>query len=163
MEAASHAFSEHGGHHMSGGFAVSDDAVFTLNEALNEAYAELGAEVVVPVDLVVDAALALDEVFGPLRRSLAQLAPFGVGNPKPLFAFSKVVPTSVETFGKAHEHLKLTFKTTKGPLEAIAFFASEADFTVVPESEKPLTLLAHIEDVFFMGRQQMRLRIVDIT
>jgi len=163
MNAAAHAFSEHGGHHMSGGFAVLDDQVFTLSDALNEAYAELGTEAAVPVDRVIDAALSLDEVFGELRRSLTQLAPFGTGNPKPLFAFTKVVPTSVSQFGKVKEHIKLEFTTAKGPLEAIAFFASPTDFAIEPKSGQPVTMLAHVEDAFFMGRRQVRLRIVNIV
>ena len=162
MNAARDAFSEHGGHHMSGGFAVPDAQVFTLSDALNQAYDDLGAEAMVPVERVVDASLSLDDVFGELRRSLAQLTPFGTGNPKPLFAFVKVVPTTVSTFGKAKEHFKLEFATSKGSLEAIAFFATPNDFSIVPVAGTALTVLAHVEDTFFMGRRQLRLRIVDI-
>ncbi len=162
MNAAKHAFSEHGGHHMSGGFSVLDDQVFTLSNALNQAYDELGAEAVVPVERVVDAVLSLDDVFDELRRSLVQLAPFGTGNPKPLFAFTKIAPTNVSQFGKVKEHLKLEFSTARGSIEAIAFFATPTDFTISPITGTPLTLLAHVEDAFFMGRRQTRLRIVDI-
>jgi single-stranded-DNA-specific exonuclease len=163
MNAARHAFSEHGGHHMSGGFAVPDDQVFTLSEALNQAYDELGAEAAVPVNQIVDAVLSLDDVSPTLLRTLTQLAPFGTGNPKPLFAFTKVVPKTVSQFGKVNEHIKLEFATGKGPLEAIAFFATPTNFTLPPVAGSPLTLLAHVEDAFFMGRRQTRLRIVEIV
>jgi single-stranded-DNA-specific exonuclease len=163
MNAAAELFSEHGGHHMSGGFAVHDESIFTLSDVLNQAYVSLGAEAVVPVARVVDATLALDEVFGELRRTLAALAPFGTGNPKPLFAFTNVAPVTVAQFGKVQEHLKLEFKTKKGPLEAIAFFATPTDFTRAPVVDSPLTVVAHVEESFFMGRKQTRLRIVDIV
>ncbi len=163
MNEVAEAFSEHGGHHMSGGFAVRDEHIFTLSDALNQAYVTLGAEAVVPVERLIDATLSLDEVFGELRRTLAALAPFGAGNPKPLFAFANVIPHTVAQFGKVKEHIKLEFKTKKGPLEAIAFFATVADFTVTPEVDKSFTVLAHVEDSFFMGRRQTRLRIVDIV
>ena len=163
MNATASVFSEHGGHHMSGGFAVHDEHIFTLSDALNQAYTTLGAEAVVPVERVVDATLSLDEVFGELRRTLAALAPFGAGNPKPLFAFANVTPLQVTPFGKVKEHLKLEFKTKQGPLEAIAFFAAPADFSVTPDADKVCTILAHVEESFFMGRRQTRLRIVDIV
>lgn len=163
MDAAKHVFHEHGGHHMSGGFAVRAEHIFSLGESLNTAYATLGETSRVPVEMVVDASLALEDVFGELRNSLKVLAPFGAGNPKPLFVFSKVTPKSVALFGKANEHLKLEFATGKGPLEAIAFFASSTTFTRELKAAESLTLVAHVEESFFMGRRQTRLRIVDIV
>jgi single-stranded-DNA-specific exonuclease len=162
MEAAGDIFHEHGGHHMSGGFAVKEDHVFTLSELLNQAYVDLGSEAAVPLERVIDASLSLDAVFGPLRNALTALAPFGTGNPKPLFAFERVTPASVSVFGKAEEHLKLVFATESGSLEAIAFFSKPADYERTPETGMPCTLLAHIESGVFMGRKQTRLRIVDI-
>lgn len=163
MEHATKHFREHGGHHMSGGFSVREEHIFTLSDALNQAYRDLGSEAIIAKEYVVDATLPLEAVFGEMKRALAQLAPFGTGNPKPLFAFVRVIPSSVAVFGKAEEHLKLVFQTDRGPLEAIAFFTAPADYQTPPVTGEPCTLLAHIENSFFMGRQQMRLRIVDIV
>lgn len=162
MEVISHAFVEHGGHHMSGGFSVHDNFVFSLPGLLNDAHTELGSDAVVPLERVVTAELPLSAVFGEVKTALIKLAPFGVGNPKPLFAFNNVSPRAVDVFGKAKEHLKLIFETDAGQLEAIAFFAQPKDFKNVPTVGTELTLLAHIETSFFMGRSQTRLRIVDI-
>ena len=163
MEQATELFHEHGGHHMSGGFSVRDEYIFTLQDALNEAYVSLGNAAIVPVVHTVDATLTLESVFGEIKRALTQLAPFGTGNAKPLFAFVRVVPSEVSVFGKSQEHVKLIFQTDRGPLEAIAFFSTPATYTHTPTVGEPLTLLAHIEDSFFMGRRQTRLRIVDIV
>ncbi|MFM2339953.1 MAG: single-stranded-DNA-specific exonuclease, single-stranded-DNA-specific exonuclease [Candidatus Parcubacteria bacterium] len=162
MEAVPDIFHEYGGHHASGGFAVHDEHIHTFGDFLNEAFVRLGSEALVVEPLRVDAVLTLDEVNGPVRQLLGQLAPFGTGNSKPLFAFSTVVPDTVAAFGKAKEHLKLTFTTNRGPLEAIAFFATPADFTTAPNEGQSCTLVAHIEESFFMGRRSTRLRIVDI-
>lgn len=163
MEAAPDIFHEYGGHHASGGFAVHDAHIHTFGDALNDAFVRLGNEAMVTSPVQVDAMLTLDEVLGPVRRLLGELAPFGTGNPKPLFAFSDVRPADVSVFGKAKEHLKLTFETKRGKLEAIAFFASPRDFSVSPLPEEACTVLAHIEESFFMGRRSTRLRIVDIV
>jgi len=163
METASAVFQEHGGHHMSGGFSINDEHIFSLSTALNQAFCTLGSEALIPTIYEVDYALSLEDVFGEVRKDLLLLAPFGAGNQKPLFAFESVSPEEVLIFGKAREHLKLIFTTASGPLEAIAFFASPNSFHKEPSPGKSCTLLAHIEESFFMGRRQTRLRIVDIV
>lgn len=163
MDATSHMFSEHGGHHMSGGFSILEDQVHTFSQALNEAYVKLGSEARIEKELTVDAELQLDSVTDDLLSTLTSLAPFGIANHKPLFAFSHVIPRQIDLFGKGKEHTKLLFDTTGYAREAIAFFKTPESFSVAPKVGKELTLLAHVEQSFFMGRLQTRLRIVDIV
>ncbi len=162
MESAAEVFIEHGGHHFSGGFSIKDDYIFTFGEALNDAFNELGAEAVFDEEFIIDETLRLEDVHERLIREVAVVAPFGVGNPKPLFAFTSVQPRKVEQFGKTKEHLKLLYETKNGQLEAIAFFSNPDTFKVRPSEDTPHTLIAHAEQSFFMGRRQLRLRIVDI-
>ncbi len=162
MNAAADIFLEHGGHHMSGGFSVRDEHVFAFPERINGAYVSLGSSAAVEEVTAVDAQLSLADVNDALCAALAELAPFGTGNPKPVFEFSAVAPLRVEAFGKAKEHVKLTFEDRGRTIEAIAFFASPESFTAVPEPEKPITLIAHVERSFFMNRLQTRLRIIDV-
>ena len=162
MESAAEVFIEHGGHHFSGGFSIKDDYIFTFGEALNDAFNELGAEAVFDEEFIIDETLRLEDVHERLIREVAVVAPFGVGIPKPLFAFTSVQPRKVEQFGKTKEHLKLLYETKNGQLEAIAFFSNPDTFKVRPSEDTPHTLIAHAEQSFFMGRRQLRLRIVDI-
>ncbi len=163
MNAAPEIFLEHGGHHFSGGFSVKDEYIFTLGEKLNQAYEALGADAVVQFEEVIDEVLTLDMVTHALIGDVSLLAPYGTGNRKPLFAFKDVTPRKVEQFGKATEHLKLSFETSSGQLEAIAFFATAEDFQKVPNIESKMTLIAHVEQSYFMGRQQLRLKVVDVV
>lgn len=163
MESVSEHLLEHGGHHASGGFAVKEDSVFHLSEVLNDALIKLGEKAAAIKEVSVDAVLSLEDVGRPLTTTLRSLAPFGMGNPKPLFAFNGVCPTEVQMFGKAKEHLKLVFDTSLGRLEAIAFFSSPDQYQVKPGVGLPMTLLAHVEESYFMGRLSTRLRIVDIV
>lgn len=154
-------FHEHGGHHFSGGFSVKEEYIFSLSEQLNQAHKNLGEAAQIQEEIAVDAELSLDAVTAEFVRELRLLAPFGTGNAKPLFAFKDVTPRKVEQFGKAEEHLKIIFETSSGTLEAIAFFATAEDFQKNPHAGS-FTLIAHVEQSFFMGRQQIRLRVVDI-
>jgi single-stranded-DNA-specific exonuclease len=162
MEVVAEHFHEYGGHHFSGGFGVQEAAIHTLPKALCEAFETLGAQAVIPNELLVDYVCGLDALTTEVFRIQQQLAPFGAGNPKPLYLVSAVAET-VEVFGKGKEHTKLTFKTRGVAREAIAFFKQPEQFSVVPVAGQRLQLLAHLESSSFMGRTQTRLRLVDIV
>lgn len=162
MQSVREVFIESGGHHASGGFSVKEEHIFTFGEQLNQAMVTLKEAAVVNEEVIIDAELTLEEVNAELVKQLTLLAPYGTGNPKPLFAFREVSPQSVELFGKAKEHTKLTFQSKGGRLEAIAFFRTPEQFLKVPQANTAITVLAHVEQSFFMGRRQIRLRIVEI-
>jgi single-stranded-DNA-specific exonuclease len=163
MQAAAGAFKEYGGHHVAGGFAVTDDGIHTFGELLNQAHAELGEEAFIKSEVIVDAVIRLEDVNQLLINDLKVLAPFGAGNRKPLFSFKNVAPIAVEQFGKTKEHLKLIFGTESGRSEAIAFFATPTDYTREPKVGEDCTILAHVEQSHFMGRAQIRMMIVDVV
>lgn len=163
MEGARDAFLTFGGHHASGGFSVSHENIHTLPDALGTALALLGDEVLVPDDGdTIDAEIHLDDIDDAFLRGLDTLAPFGMGNPKPLFKIRDAVPQSVNIFGKTQNHTKLKLKGRGGWYDAISFFKLPEEFSMTPEKGKPLILLAHVERSYFMGRLETRLRIVDI-
>jgi single-stranded-DNA-specific exonuclease len=162
MRAAADSFIGYGGHHVAGGFAVTDDGIHTFGDALNKAHAELGDAAVIKEDVQIDSELRLEDVNQLLINELKILAPFGAGNRKPLFAFKNVTPVAVEQFGKTKEHLKLVFGTEQGQVEAISFFTTEDSFESKPVVGQTMTLLAHVEQSFFMGRPQIRMMIVDV-
>lgn len=163
MQAASEVFSEHGGHHFSGGFSVKDEYIFTFGEKLVAAMDALGDGAIERKPLMIDAEVSVNDVNALFLAQLAKLAPFGTGNHKPLFAFNNVSPRSVELFGKTKEHTKVLLSTEHGTLEGIAFFRTPPQFSLEPKADVPCTVLAHVEQSFFMGRQQIRLRIVEVV
>jgi single-stranded-DNA-specific exonuclease len=163
MEAAPHAFLTFGGHHASGGFSVSHELIHSLQESLLSAHSSItSTRVQEEGDSVVDATITLHDIDATFLRFLDALAPFGEGNPKPLFRIENVMPTMVTVFGKTKNHTKLKLPTDSGWLDAICFFKLPHEFTVTPEKEKIVSLLAHVERSFFMGRLETRLRIVDV-
>ncbi len=162
MNEAAPLFLEFGGHHMSGGFSVRDEAIHELSSALEEAFVKLGALAYVPELLKVDLELTLSDLSTDLLKAQKQCAPFGCDNPKPIYLIKGVVPEAVAVFGKTKEHTKITLP--KNPLvkEAIAFFKLPNDFTKEPVVGESTSLLVELEESFFMGRLEVRLRIVDI-
>jgi single-stranded-DNA-specific exonuclease len=100
MNEVSEYMTEHGGHHHSGGFSVAEEHIYEFANLLNEAYVALGESALIKEELVVDTALRLEEITAELIREQQALAPFGVGNPKPLYIFENVTPAKVDLFGK---------------------------------------------------------------
>ncbi|USN87363.1 MAG: single-stranded-DNA-specific exonuclease RecJ [Candidatus Nomurabacteria bacterium] len=162
MEAVPEIFYEFGGHHASGGFTVREEKIHFFTEALQKAHEALGTEAVVHEPLSVDMEITLDMINNQLLKAQRACAPFGADNAKPLYLISNVKPEEVTVFGKAKDHTKLTFETTGLAKEAIAFFKLPENFTVTPTTAKAVSILAHLEESFFMGRMQIRLRVIDV-
>lgn len=162
MQAIPEVFHEFGGHHMSGGFSVRDAAIHELASSLERAYEVLGAKAQITQPIQVDMELTLDEINRDLLKLQKRCAPFGADNPKPIYLIKNVTPVDVSVFGKAKEHLKLTFTTAGLAKEAVAFFKGIDQFTTRPTVTRSVSVLAFIEESFFMNRLQTRLRIIDI-
>jgi single-stranded-DNA-specific exonuclease len=161
MERARDHFIEFGGHHASGGFAVREDRIHSLPHALNDAFDPSDATLRDTTDVVLDADLSIDDVTDSFHRLLSTLSPFGVGNPKPLFRFRGVMPERVTSFGKGKEHTRALFRGRRTTVDAIAFFTAPDGFTSA-FGKTPVDMIAHIERSYFMGRPELRLRIVDV-
>jgi single-stranded-DNA-specific exonuclease len=151
-----------GGHHMAGGFEVDEEQIHTLPQAMNDVFIKMGHSADIDSELLVDMDLSLDEINSVVLDEQKMLAPFGMDNAKPLYKFTGVIAKEVSVFGKTKEHTKLHFDTKGYAREAIAFFKLPTDFTVEPKAGIPMTFLAHLEQSYFTGRPQTRLRIVDI-
>ncbi len=165
MRESADALHEYGGHAMSGGFEVKFEKVDELLDSLEESYKKVnGAKENIKAELIADAVLHIDDVTYQLERQVNALAPFGMANPKPIFAFPNVEISEVKIFGKKKDHLKIDFKNSKGrTVSAIGFFSKPEDFEVkIAEGEK-INLLANLEKSFFAGREELRLRIVDVV
>ena len=162
MNEASEIFIESGGHHAAGGFSIKDESIFSLSEKLNEAAVSLGEDAVIDEEIKIDAELKLEEINQLLIQQLNQLSPFGMDNHKPLFVFKNIVPSSVELFGKTKEHTKIIFPCENGRVEAISFFHLPEQYKKEPRPDVSCTMIGHVEQSFFMGRMQTRVRVVDI-
>jgi single-stranded-DNA-specific exonuclease len=136
MQEARTVFTDFGGHAEAGGFSVTLEKVHLLEAELERAYEKVRSDSAVSLpQYAVDARLSLDEVNWDLWRDVAKLAPFGVGNQKPLFLFEGVAPRAVEQFGREKQHLKLIFEKQSGEkVSAVKFFAKPEDFTRPPET-----------------------------
>lgn len=149
-----------GGHEQAGGFSCDLERIDELSHALNEAYKHVTLRKLGSQDIVADAELSMDDIHEVTYKAIAPLAPFGEGNPKPIFMFTNVTPLATKRFGKKNEHFEVIYPTSKGGrIKAIQFFVKG---DTEEKAAKPHTLLAHLEKSFFAGKTELRLRIVEV-
>ena len=164
MEVEAGIFEEFGGHTMSGGFSVVQEKVHLLEEKLQISYEKVILKGnFKPEEPIADMKISLDQVNMDNYKLLEKLAPFGVGNPKPLFLFEGIIIENVKMFGKEVNHLEITFKNAHGKsIKAIGFFMSAIFGSFEIKAGDKINLLANFERSTFRGFTELRLRIVDL-
>jgi single-stranded-DNA-specific exonuclease len=155
----------YGGHLNAGGFSVSHEQVHFLEERLLPLFAKNDSSIEIQDSRLIDATITIDDVTANNYQIMEKLSPFGMGNPRPLFKFSKILIAGVKEFGKEKNHLELIFKTSRGgSVKAIAFFKQRGSFSPKPVLGEGdvVDLLATFEKSTFLGKTELRLRIIDI-
>ena len=153
-------FTHWGGHEQAGGFSLSLDKVANLSDALNTSLLQIEKKEIATQEVIADADLFMNDIHEVTYKAIEPLAPFGVGNPKPIFSFKNVTPLSVRRFGKKSEHLEVLYPTQRGHnIKAIQFFVSNE---TEEKARQPHTLLANLEKSYFGFKVELRLRIKDI-
>lgn len=113
-----------GGHQAAGGFAVAKEKIHFLEQELNNAIGR--------VEHAVGDSKHIDTTSMPLGiattrhlQKLRALAPFGVGNPQPLFCFENTVVESTKMFGKNKEHIECILSDGASKATAFSFFVDD--------------------------------------
>lgn len=158
MERAKNYFLEFGGHKLSGGFSVDHEKIHYLEDALVEASTHVVNK---SPEILVDAELRLKDISENFVAEILSLAPFGVGNEKPLFIFRDILPEKINRFGKAKEHLSIILRDGGHSIKSISFFTSPDQFGDALKEGIKTNLVANIEKSFYNGSVEIRLRIVD--
>lgn len=165
MEGAKDHFENFGGHMLAGGFSVKRESIYFLEEKLLESFNNTKDEAYeFTPNYFLDAQIVLDDVAIQNYQVINKLAPFGIGNPKPTFIFKNLLINSVKLFGKEKNHLELSFFSDNGRLiKAIAFFKTQESFKHQIQEGERIDLIATFELSTFLGKTELRLRIVDIS
>ncbi len=164
LAAAGDALIEYGGHQQSGGFSLTREQALTLPEALERAATTLEARAVAPSNTF-DAELGLRELSWALYMDLTRLAPFGMGNAKPVFRIPRASIVSVRSFGKEKNHteVELACFDSGAKVRGFDFFRTPDDFTRAPESGAVIDVFATISRDTFRGQRALALRVIDIV
>ena len=111
-----------GGHKYAAGLTLHKDQLTAFKAAFEkQVETTILPEQKTPV-LLYDLALPIEEVNHKLYRIVAQMAPFGPKNMRPVFCSTNCVDSGQsKVVGKDHSHLRLSVQTANGPLVGIGF------------------------------------------
>jgi single-stranded-DNA-specific exonuclease len=151
---------KYGGHRHAAGLSISAARL----PAFRDAFEALAAEVLREEDLAprcrVDALLSHAEVDESAAEAIEALAPFGNGNPEPVFATRRLVARPRVLASKrpgAPGHLKLAIEGGRG-LDAIGFGMADR----VALTEGPIDLAFQLSLDEWNGVRRVQLRVKDI-
>lgn len=149
-----------GGHRAAAGFDIRVDRIDAFRRAFAEAARERLPEAPVPEQRI-DMELGMAEITPELVRYLGYAAPFGMGNPTPVFALRGVGAEGVRGVGSDGSHLKLRLTADELGIPAIGFRMT-ASHGEIARSGGPLDAAVKLEEDRWQGRRRIQAKLVDL-
>jgi single-stranded-DNA-specific exonuclease len=160
LERCAHLLVRFGGHKQAAGLSLESAHIRELRAAINDVADEtLGPDDLMP-RLRVDADLGFRAITGDVASGVASLAPFGAGNPRPVFAARRV--EIIDGPRKLKErHLKMALKQDGRIFRAIAWRAAERH-EFLTEHKAALDVAFSLEQNEFNGETYTELTLADL-
>lgn len=146
MTAAKQYFTKFGGHKLAAGLSMREEDIEPLRKLLNE-QAALGEEDFIP-KVHIDVPMPLVYADRKLAEELELLEPFGVGNPKPLFAQKELTFRSGFKMGANKTCARFRVITPEGEERQLVFFGDLDKFGAFLNQK----FGAGSEDALYAGR-----------
>jgi single-stranded-DNA-specific exonuclease len=159
LESCAELMSKFGGHKQAAGLTLATSRIRELRARVNQ-FAEA---CLTPDDLRprlwIDGSLTFRSINEQVVSELSMLAPFGAGNPCPIFRTSRVEIVDGPRLLK-ERHLKMAFKQDGRILRGVAWRASERE-SFVTEHRAAIDLAFSLENDMYNGERYLQLSIAD--
>lgn len=117
LRSAESVLAKFGGHPRACGFSIHSEDNLEQAIRLMKSYAEKQiSDALLASRLHVDAEVPLDLINWDLHGSLERFAPFGEGNPRPLFCARGLEVHGMDVVGSDGKHLRLTVRSARGKI-----------------------------------------------
>ncbi|MFT3984530.1 MAG: single-stranded-DNA-specific exonuclease RecJ [Lachnospiraceae bacterium] len=154
-------FTKFGGHRMAAGLSMREENIGEFRDRLNRnavlTREDLTEKVI--IDIPMPVRYATKEFISELEL----LAPYGAGNPKPLFAQKDLLVKNIQIVGKNQNAVKLKLEEpseTGGAMEAICFGDGQQIKKELSE-KSPVSIVYYPEINRYMGQERVQLIIQD--
>jgi single-stranded-DNA-specific exonuclease len=160
LERCAHLMTRFGGHKQAAGLTMDASRIRELRLAVNEIADEtLGPDDLMP-RLRIDGGLAFRDITGGVAAGILALAPFGAGNPRPVFAARGV--EIIDGPRKLKErHLKMSLKQEGRIFRAVAWRAAERQ-EFLTEHKAALDVAFSLEQNHYNGNTYVELTLADL-
>lgn len=149
-----------GGHHQAAGLTIDRDSIDAFRQALEAETDRQLTEDAYRQPLRLDDSLKLGEVTDALMQWLVKLEPFGMGNPRPSFAFYDVKIRDVQSMGADKNHLRLQLADATGGQRAVMWRAGHYLPALRPGMDIHVAAVAEYN--YWRDQVSIQLRILDI-
>lgn len=156
IRSASEFLVDAGGHPMAAGFTIETSKIEIVQKRLEELALKQVTKKMLSQTLRIDLELSLDLVTSGLYDVIQKLAPFGMGNPVPVFVSKDVVVEDLRSVGAESKHLRLRFKG----LDGIWFNAGDRAKSL--EIGDKVNLVYTIDQDLWNGNKRLQLKVKDI-
>lgn len=126
MTEVKHYFTKFGGHAMAAGLSMREEDIPSFRRELNERCRLREEDFILKVHI--DVPMPMDYADERLVDELALLEPFGVGNPKPLFAQKDLVFQSGYKMGANKTSARYRVQTSEGAVKQLILFGGLEEF-----------------------------------
>lgn len=158
LKKCGHLFTHFGGHAQAAGFTLPTENLAEAEKTLCEiADAEL-KDIELKRSIMIDAEVKLSFLNKSLYYEMQHLAPFGEGNPNPIFLSRNIEVSTYRHIGDNGSHLKLTIKQGSHLWNAVAFRIGDSLSKVL---HLPLDFVYNLEMDSWQGTNSLRLNIID--
>ena len=159
LQQCSNLLSYFGGHSQAAGFTLPAKNLVRLQQSLSQLAATQLAGVDLRPRLDIDAEVTLPELTGNTFQVIQKLAPFGRGNPSPVFLSRRVEVIDCRTMGNNGEHLRLKLKQSGTIWDSVAFRLGDC----LPKVSSPLDIAYNLEVDRWHGEERLRLNTLDFA
>jgi single-stranded-DNA-specific exonuclease len=152
-----------GGHAAAGGLTLKADNLLEFTKRINAFYKEQGLTNQLRfLQPKVDANLPdLHLLTLSFYRQMEQLAPFGVGNPEPIFEVQNLRVKRVQKLGRDAKHLKLNLVDEQGVVMDFLGFNLAETYTNLKEGDS-VSAVFNLTLNEWQGRQSVEGRLIDL-
>jgi single-stranded-DNA-specific exonuclease len=150
-------FSRYGGHAQAAGFTMPIKNLPKLEKELSAMAAEQLSGVELRPHLDIDAVVTLRDLAGDTYQTTQLLAPFGIGNPVPMFLSQGVEVLEKRTMGNDGEHLRMKLRQGGTVWDCVAFRLGNHQAEFAPK----IDIVYNLEVDNWGGKKQLRLNILD--
>lgn len=126
MTEVKYLFTKYGGHAMAAGLSLPEESVEELRRALN-ANCTLGEDDFIP-KVHIDVPMPMEYATEQIADELELLEPFGVGNPKPLFAQKDLIFCAGYKIGANKSFARFSVQTPDGQRKKLMYFGDLEKF-----------------------------------
>ncbi len=150
-------FTRYGGHAAAAGFTMPSKDLPQFERELSALVAESLTGVELRPHLNIDAEVKLSDLGGDTYPTTQMLAPFGHGNPVPMFLSRGVELVERRTMGNGNEHLRLKVRQSGSVFDGVAFRLGNHQ----GEFASHIDIVYNLEIDNWGGKKQLRLNILD--